>query len=112
MSPDWKLENGGNYELWDPSIKNRIIVPSLFNRLVVMETNQNSWHSVNPVLCDAPRCCVFTFYYSQQPPRGKEYFHSASGLFFNPLMRPRPEQKIRRAFYIVRNALSRKALLK
>lgn len=96
VSPNWKLENGGNYELWDESIKNRIIVPSLFNRLVVMETNQTSWHSVNPVLCDASRCCVFNYYYSGQPPRGQKYFH-ASSLFFNRLIRPRPEQKIRRA---------------
>lgn len=109
VSPNWKLENGGNYELWDESIKNRIIVPSLFNRLLVMETNNTSWHSVNPVLCDAPRCCVFNYLYSEQPPRGQEYFHTASALFFNPLMRPRPEQKIRRAIVYVRNKLLRKA---
>ncbi len=76
VSPNWKLENGGNYELWDESVKNRIIVPSLFNRLIVMETNQTSWHGVNPVLCDAPRCCVFNYYFSDQPPRGKEYCHA------------------------------------
>ncbi len=107
VSPNWKLENGGNYELWDESVKNRIIVPSLFNRLVVMETNQTSWHAVNPVLCDAPRCCVFNYYYSEQPPRGHEYSHSASSIFFNPLIKPRPEQKIRRAIVSIRNMLLR-----
>ena len=35
------VENGGNYELWDESVNNHILVPSLFNRLVVMETNRN-----------------------------------------------------------------------
>ena len=105
VSPNWKLENGGNYELWDESIKNRIIVPSLFNRLVVMETNQTSWHAVNPVLCDEPRCCVLNYYYSEKPPRGREYFHSSSSLFFNPLIRPRPEQKIRRAISMMRDML-------
>jgi len=109
VSPNWKLENGGNYELWDEAIKNRIIIPSLFNRLLVMETNQTSWHSVNRVLCDAPRCCVFNYLYSEQAPRGEEYFHSTLSSFFNTLMRPRPEQKIRRGIAFVRDALFKKA---
>ena len=104
VSPNWQLENGGNYELWDTSVKNHIIVPSFFNRLVVMETNQTSWHAVNPVLCDTPRCCVFNYYFSEQSPEGKEYFHSASSLFFNPLIKARPEQKIRRTISNIRDA--------
>jgi Rps23 Pro-64 3,4-dihydroxylase Tpa1-like proline 4-hydroxylase len=105
VSPHWKLENGGNYELWDESITNRMIVPSLFNRLLVMETNQTSWHSVNRVVCNAPRCCVFNYYFSENPPRGHAYFHTASSLFFNPLIRPRPEQKIRRAIMRIKNTI-------
>lgn len=97
VSPGWKIENGGNFELWDTAIENRIIVPSFFNRLLVMETNQTSWHSVNPVLSDSSRCCIFNYYFSEKSPNGKEYFHGASSPFFNPLIRPRPEQKIRRA---------------
>jgi len=109
LSPNWKLENGGNYELWDEGINNRIIVPSLFNRLVVMETNQTSWHAVNPVLCDAQRHCMINYYYSEQSPRGQEYFHSGASLFFfNPLIRPRPEQKIRRAIVSIRDMVFRR----
>lgn len=109
VSPNWQLENGGNYELWDEPVQNRIIVPSFFNRLVVMETNRTSWHAVNPVLCDAPRCCVFNYFFSEQSPEGEEYFHGSS-LFtiFNPLFKPRPEQKIRRTIARVRNALLRR----
>ncbi len=107
VSPNWQLENGGNYELWDEAVKNRIIVPSFFNRLVVMETNQTSWHAVNPVLCDAPRCCVFNYYFSEKSPKGEDYFHSAS-LFFNPVFKARPEQKIRRAIKRVGDAFLRK----
>lgn len=108
VSPNWRLENGGNYELWDISVTNRIIVPSLFNRLLVMETNRTSWHAVNPVLCEAPRCCLFNYYFSEQSPEGEEYFHSASPLtsiFFNPLFKPRPEQKFRRTIAHIKNAL-------
>ena len=92
VSPDWCLENGGNYELWDEDISNRIVVPSLFNRLLVMETNRSSWHAVNKVLCKAPRCCIFNYYFSAQSPEDVEYFFNASSF------KPRPSQKIRKAF--------------
>ncbi len=108
VSPDWQLENGGNYELWDEAVENRIIVPSLFNRLVVMETNRRSWHAVNPVTCNATRCCVFNYYFSEQSPEQEEYFHTSSSLFFNPLIKPRPEQKILRKIVAVRDAVLKK----
>lgn len=104
VSPGWKVENGGNYELWDTFIKNRVVIPSFFNRLVVMETNRTSWHAVNPVLCDSRRCCLFNYYFSEQSPENEAYFHTAS-MIFNPLIRPRPEQKIRRALTIARDTL-------
>lgn len=91
VSPNWQLENGGNYELWDKEIRNRIVVPSFFNRLLVMETNRTSWHAVNPVLCDAPRCCVFNYFFSEQSSENENYFFNRSSF------RPRPEQKISRA---------------
>lgn len=112
VSPNWKIENGGNYELWNEAVTERILVPSFFNRLVVMETNRRSWHAVNPVLCDAPRCCVFNYFFSEQSPEGEEYFHGPSSLFslsfINPLFKARPEQKIRRAIGKIMNAFSRK----
>lgn len=96
VSPNWKLENGGHYEVWDPEVKNCIVVPSFFNRLVVMGASQTAWHAVSPVLCNSPRCCIFNYYYSETSPVGEEFFHKSSALF-NPLIKPRPEQKIRRA---------------
>ena len=99
VSPNWRQENGGNYELWDESVNNRIVVPSFFNRLVVMETNRSSWHAVNPVLCDAPRCCVFNYFFSEQSPEGKDY------PFKGTSFRARPEHKIRRAVGAVKDAI-------
>jgi Rps23 Pro-64 3,4-dihydroxylase Tpa1-like proline 4-hydroxylase len=101
VSPDWQLENGGNYELWDQSVEQRIIVPSLFNRLVVMETNRTSWHAVNPVLCDAPRCCIFNYFFSKQSPEGVDYFFNKSSF------RYRPEQKFGRKWEQIKGAFSR-----
>src|SRR5262249_33799788 len=56
VSPDWKPENGGNLELWPDPLRQPLTVPSLFNRLVVMETGRRSWHSVSEVRVDQPRC--------------------------------------------------------
>lgn len=106
ISPNWMLENGGNYELWDVDVKKRIIVPCLFNRLLVMETNNFSWHSVNPVLSNKARCCFFNYYFSEQSPTGKKYFHTASSIFFNPVFKPRPEQKISRTIDSIKGKLS------
>jgi Rps23 Pro-64 3,4-dihydroxylase Tpa1-like proline 4-hydroxylase len=100
-SPNWSIENGGNYELWDASVTNHVLVPCLFNRLLVMETNQSSWHAVNPVLCDAPRCCIFNYYFSEQSPEGVEYFFDA------PSFKARPEQKFRRAIARLKDRLFR-----
>lgn len=105
VSPNWGPENGGNYELWDEGVNNRILVPSLFNRLVVMETNRHSWHAVNPVLCEQPRCCVFNYFFSPQSPEGEDYFHGSSLSLFNTLFKPRPEQKFRRKIAAVKEAI-------
>lgn len=108
VSPNWQEENGGNYELWNTSVTERIIVPSFFNRLVVMETNRTSWHAVNPVRCQAPRCCLFNYYFSEDSPEGEDYFHGPSSIFFNPLFKARPEQTVRRTLAKLRDIVLRR----
>lgn len=89
VSPGWKLESGGNLELWPEGVKApQITVESRFNRLAVMITNRSSWHSVSPVLADDLRCCVSNYYFSKQPAEDQEYFHITS-------FRGRPEQPVR-----------------
>ena len=89
VTPGWKPEYGGSLELWDDSVRRAVAIPSLFNRLVVMETNRHSWHSVNPVVHDGQRCCVSNYYFSARSPEGPDYFHVTS-------FSARPEQFIRR----------------
>ena len=88
-SPDWNPENGGNLELWNEDVSRAVEIPSLFNRLVLMATNDKSWHSVNEVKTNAPRCCVSNYYFSPHSPNGYETTHVT---FFQA----RPEQKLRR----------------
>ena len=97
VTPDWKAENGGNLELWDDDVSRPVTIPSLFNRLVLMETNKQSWHSVSPVVNGGARCCVSNYYFSQTSPDGHDYYHVTS-------FTGRPGQKIRRALGVLDNA--------
>lgn len=76
VTPDWRLENGGNLELWPNGIKNDpITIISEFNRLVVMATHKRSWHSVNKVEKEAIRYCVSNYYFSDNPLLESDEFH-------------------------------------
>lgn len=89
VSPDWRLSNGGNLELWPAGVEgNQITIESRFNRLAIMITNRYSWHSVSPVLSDDLRCCVSNYYFSEKPADEQAYFHVTS-------FRGRPGQPLR-----------------
>ena len=88
-SPDWNLQSGGNLELWPNGLKQEpMTIPNIFNRLVVMSTGHDSWHSVSKVNIDSPRCCVSNYYFSPDPIGGDPYFRVTS-------FRGRPEQPLR-----------------
>ena len=89
VTPNWKAENGGNLELWDEEVTTSIEIPSLFNRLVLMGTNDKSYHSVNEVKADGARCCVSNYYFSPHSPNGYETSHVT-------YFQARPEQTVRR----------------
>lgn len=89
VSPDWNEADGCNLELWPDGPRGKpTTVVSCFNRLVVMVTHKNSWHSVSPSHTDKHRCCVSNYYFSHQPVGGREYFHVTS-------FRGRPGQPVR-----------------
>ncbi|MGK0180582.1 MAG: Rps23 Pro-64 3,4-dihydroxylase Tpa1-like proline 4-hydroxylase [Nitrospinales bacterium] len=98
VSKDWQLVNGGNFELWDTKVSKPVTIVSKFNRLVVMETNDSSWHSVSPVLVDSRRCCVSNYYFSEASPSGQDYFHVTS-------FTGRPEETFKKAFSRFDNGL-------
>jgi Rps23 Pro-64 3,4-dihydroxylase Tpa1-like proline 4-hydroxylase len=88
LSPNWSLENGGNFELWNDDRNKQKTLISKANRLVVMETNKTSWHSVSPVLTENPRCCLSNYYFSTISPDQTDYYHVTS-------FSGRPGQKVR-----------------
>ena len=89
ITPDWKAENGGNLELWDEKVTTPVEIPSLFNRLVLMATNDKSFHSVNEVKVDGTRRCVSNYYFSPHSPNGYETTHITYFM-------ARPEKKLKR----------------
>lgn len=89
VSPGWKLEDGGNLELWPQGPKGEpVTIESRFNRLAIMMTNNDSWHSVSQVKNKAGRCCVSNYYFSKTPMLQGDSFHVTS-------FRGRPEQPFR-----------------
>ena len=98
VSPDWNIKNGGNFELWNEGITKPKTIPSFFNRLIIMETNKQSWHSVSPVKVSTPRCCVSIYYFSKESPHSFKYFHVTSFV-------GRPNEKIKAVLSTVDNAL-------
>ncbi|MFL9870927.1 2OG-Fe(II) oxygenase [Paraburkholderia megapolitana] len=89
VSPDWQAGNGGNLEVWPNGTKAEpTTIVSEFNRLVVMVTNQHSWHSVSKNLTDQQRCCVSNYYFSDHPVGDDEYFHPTS-------FRGRPDEPVK-----------------
>lgn len=79
VTPEWREEYGGSLQLWDEGpLKQPRTIDSRFNRLVLMATNQTSWHSVSEILAVGKRCCVSNYYFSRISPEQREYFHATS----------------------------------
>ena len=99
VSPNWKIENGGNLEIWPKGMKGKPIeIESKFNRLIVMATHHKSWHSVNKILVDDVRCCVSNYYFSEAAPSAEADFHITT-------FRGRPSQKIKDIILKIDNGL-------
>jgi len=86
----WRPEWGGELELWDTSVRARreAFVP-LFNRCVVFETSERSFHGVPRITAPAGvtrRSCA-AYYYTREPPPGWD------GRFHSTVFRARPEER-------------------
>jgi Rps23 Pro-64 3,4-dihydroxylase Tpa1-like proline 4-hydroxylase len=69
----WKDEWGGNIELWDRDVKvcHHSFAP-IFNRCIVFETSEISYHGVTAVKCppDRIRKSFAAYYYTKEAPNG------------------------------------------
>lgn len=71
LNPEWPAEWGGNLELWDREVKRcyHSLAPR-FNRCVVFETSNISFHGVDSVRCPADRSrkSFAGYYYTREAP--------------------------------------------
>jgi Rps23 Pro-64 3,4-dihydroxylase Tpa1-like proline 4-hydroxylase len=79
ITPDWPAAKGGNLELWDKGRKHTLEIHARFNRLVMMQTDTASVHSVNKVTQSGGiRACVSNYYFSEKPVSGPAYIHKTT----------------------------------
>ncbi len=72
VNHDWQEEYGGHIELWKSKTEPDVKFLPVYNRLVIFETTDTSWHGhPEPLNCpeDRTRKSFATYYYSNNPPK-------------------------------------------
>jgi hypothetical protein len=101
MNKDWKPEWGGEFELWDPEVKTLVQKFSpVFNRCVMFNTNEISYHGVNAVKCPdgQSRKSFAAYYYTKEAPAGWD------GTIHSTIFRARPDEKLKSVLMPMENA--------
>jgi len=92
FNKNWEKDWGGNIELWDADVKNCIhsFSPS-FNRCVVFETNEISYHGVTAVKCPEgnARKSFAAYYYTLEEPEWWD------GTAHSTRFKARPNEKLK-----------------
>ena len=92
FNKDWDDQWGGNIELWDQDVKNCAHSFSpIFNRCVVFETNEISYHGVSAVQCPPghSRKSFAAYYYTKEAPA------HWTGKAHDTIFRARPDEKFK-----------------
>ena len=87
LTPDWDEEWGGDFELWDPEVRElREVIPPRFNCCMVFNTTRTSFHGVRTIRCPegVTRNAFAAFYYTEEPPEGW------NGEYHSTIYRARP----------------------
>jgi len=92
FNEDWRPEWGGNIELWDKDVRvcHHSFSP-IFNRCIVFETSEISYHGVTAVRCPAGRVrkSFAAYYYTKEaPPHWDGEVHSTN-------FRARPDERLK-----------------
>lgn len=92
LNDPWPEEWGGQFQLWDKEVKRcEATFDPIFNRCVIFETNEISFHGVVPVAPDArfPRRSFATYYYTKEAPA------HWGGISHGTIFKARPEEKMK-----------------
>ena len=92
FNSNWREEWGGKIELWDPDVRtcHHAFAPA-FNRCVVFETSEISFHGVTALSCpdDVVRKSFAGYYYTEEAPAGW------SGEHHSTVFRARPNERMK-----------------
>jgi len=94
LNSPWEDSWGGQFQLWDKDVRHcEATFAPLFNRCVIFETSEISYHGVVPVSPNAPwpRKSFATYYYTREAPA------HWTGVSHGTLFKARPEEKIKGA---------------
>lgn len=93
LNPGWEISWGGLIEFWDRDVKVRHhAIEPVFNRCVLFETTQTSFHGVTTVKCPrgTTRNSFSVYYYTSEPPA------NWSGSSHDTIFRARPDERLKR----------------
>lgn len=89
LTPDWADAWGGEFELWDPDVRHCLqVVPPKFNRLMLFNTTDQSFHGVRAIRCPdgMTRNSFAAYYYTRSAPPGWDGRHHST------IYRARPDE--------------------
>jgi Rps23 Pro-64 3,4-dihydroxylase Tpa1-like proline 4-hydroxylase len=92
LNSPWEESWGGQFQLWDKNVKHcEATFAPIFNRCVIFETSEISYHGVVPVAPDAPalRKSFATYYYTKEAPA------HWTGASHSTIFKARPEEKLK-----------------
>jgi hypothetical protein len=92
LNSSWDDAWGGQLQLWDRNVEHcEAEIHPLFNRCVIFETSEISYHGVVPVSPRAPfpRKSFATYYYTREGPAGW------NGVSHSTIFRARPDEKLK-----------------
>jgi hypothetical protein len=104
LNRNWDEKWGGELQLWDKDVKEcEASFAPVFNRCVIFETSEISFHGVVPVsgLAPAPRQSFATYYYTLEAPA------HWNGQTHSTIFKARPEEKVRRLVMMPAEAAKR-----
>jgi hypothetical protein len=92
LNSSWEESYGGQLQLWDEDVKScKVVINPSFNRCVIFETNEISFHGVVPVSPEAPfpRKSFATYYYTREAPA------HWTGRSHGTIFRARPDERVK-----------------
>jgi hypothetical protein len=92
LNPEWDPAYGGQLQLWNTDVSECVATfDPEFNRCVIFETSDISFHGVVPVSSSAkfPRKSFATYYYTEEAPAGWD------GKSHSTIFKARPDEKLK-----------------